>query len=76
MTPSNEYIKEFEKNFPELMEDEIKPFRIAIIMMLEQKDKELREKIEDMDWLEFRAKHKDTDQRTFLLTISEVLKRV
>lgn len=45
MTTNTQIIKEFEKNFPELMEDELKPFKIFLIMALEQKDKEFLELI-------------------------------
>lgn len=82
MTPNNEYIKEFEDDYltnprrktAYLNGDEKRELIGFLLSCLEQKDREWREEIEDMDWLEFRAKHKDTDQRTFLLTISEVLK--
>lgn len=59
MTNNETIIKEFEKNFPELMEDELKPFRIFLIMALKQKDKEWEERDEKIleDYSSWLNKH-------------------
>ena len=49
--------------------------KVISIEKIQAKEREkIREEVKSMDWFEFRAKHQGTDQRTFLLTISDILK--